>query len=140
MRKNQYTKSINNRRNGKLYRLRKQRKWRTFEQVLRQKIVTKQPVSVSDQRTAISKSNKCDAIEIDSENMSKSWQQPLMKLPQQQLLIIHQQSLYPQKIESIVAINQQNLKGQILEAAVRKFAKFTGEHLCQSLFFNKVTG
>ena len=37
------------------------------------KKATKQPVSASVQRTVIPMSNKCDAIEIESENMSKSW-------------------------------------------------------------------
>ena len=28
----------------------------------------------------------------------------------------------------------------IIKGGLRNFAKFTGKHLCQSLFFNKVTG
>ena len=38
-------------------------------------------------------------------------------------------------------VNQKQSPGGVLEKVVYKnFAKFTGKHLCQSLFFNKVAG
>ena len=32
------------------------------------------------------------------------------------------------------------LKGVLLKGVLNNFANFTGKHLCQSLFFNKVAG
>ena len=32
------------------------------------------------------------------------------------------------------------LRCSVKNGALRNFAKFTGKHLCQSLFFNKVAG
>ena len=31
-------------------------------------------------------------------------------------------------------------RGSVKKGVLRDFAKFTGKHLCQSLFFNKVAG
>ena len=39
-----------------------------------------------------------------------------------------------------VYVNKQSSRGVLLKVALKNFAKFTGKHLCQSLFFNKNEG
>ena len=40
----------------------------------------------------------------------------------------------------IVNVHKQPPGGVLLKVVLRNFAKLTGKHLCQSLFFNKVAG
>ena len=37
-------------------------------------------------------------------------------------------------------VQKQSPEGVLKKGVLRNFAKFTGKHLCQSLFFNKVAG
>ena len=39
-----------------------------------------------------------------------------------------------------VTTQKQSSRGVLKKDVLRNFAKFTGKHLCQSLFFNKVAG
>ena len=50
----------------------------------------------------------------------------------------HLVTLYPQ--QCYFGINVRSSRPEMFgkEGVFRNFAKFTGEHLCQSLFFNKV--
>ena len=41
---------------------------------------------------------------------------------------------------SFVFHEKQLSRGVLKKCALRNFAKFTGKHLCQSLFLNKVAG
>ena len=45
----------------------------------------------------------------------------------------------PEKILASTS-NSSAIETIILEEVLRNFKKFTGKHLCQSLFFNKVAG
>ena len=45
----------------------------------------------------------------------------------------------PQNMSSINE-QKQSTGGVLLKAVLRNFTKFTGKHLCQSLFFNQVAG
>ena len=40
--------------------------------------------------------------------------------------------------KNAVIIQKQPPRGSVRKCVFRNFAKFTGKHLCQSLFFNKV--
>ena len=42
--------------------------------------------------------------------------------------------------EYIVVVNEKQSPGGVRKTVLRNFAKFTGKHLCQSLFLNKVAG
>ena len=44
------------------------------------------------------------------------------------------------RLESILYFRSNHQRCSMEKGALRNFAKFTGKHLCQSLFFNKVVG
>ena len=45
-----------------------------------------------------------------------------------------------QKLWKPITVRSSRQRCSIIKVALRNFAKFTGKHLCQSLFFNKVVG
>ena len=49
------------------------------------------------------------------------------------------ESLNPSQVFEAV-LNKQSRVNESIEGVLRNFAKFTGKHLCQGLFSNKVTG
>ena len=59
----------------------------------------------------------------------------------QQIKCLLEKSLFPLMEISRLFKNKSSLPDVFCEKGVlRNFAKFTGKHLCQSLFFNKVAG
>ena len=44
------------------------------------------------------------------------------------------------RLESVLYFRSSHQRCSMEKGALRNFAKFTGKHLCQSLFFNKVVG
>ena len=44
--------------------------------------------------------------------------------------------IFPQKLRTIVRSSRPNVFNK--KVMLKNFAKFTGKHLCQNLFFNKV--
>ena len=44
------------------------------------------------------------------------------------------------KLDYLSFIQKQTRRCSIKTGAVKSFTKFTGKHLCQSIFFNKVAG
>ena len=48
--------------------------------------------------------------------------------------------LFDVTISKITVIRSSHLRFSMRKCVLRNFAKFTGKHLCQGLFFNKVAG
>ena len=43
-------------------------------------------------------------------------------------------------LQTYFTVQKQSLRGVLIKNVLKNFAKFTGKHLCQSLFLNKVAG
>ena len=49
-------------------------------------------------------------------------------------------SFIPLNLNSLTSFRSSHRRCSVKKGVLRNFAKFTGKHLCQSLFFNKVAG